>query len=138
MIDYREYGTELFYQYALKGFSNYGKIELTDPLDIKQCVLLFIRHEQIEMKEEEMESLCHKVKSLIIEKKELLEEYFMVKMNDACEIVCLPMIMSGVEVQTGLIPKLLYDLYQVDWTDETLCFKGYVLKENEFIVMKLE
>ena len=129
MIDYYAISKELFYQLAIRGFSNFG-ILWTDPVSLQE--LLDIHLNNIVNDNLEDDNIVIKSVGVLIENRSMLKEYFSIIIQEDDTMAGLPNIIDGYFLETSKLPEFVYQMVNhVNWKEEKACFKeiSYILAE---------
>ncbi|TPX70555.1 hypothetical protein SpCBS45565_g01692 [Spizellomyces sp. 'palustris'] len=129
LVDYQNLSQELFYQLALQGFSNFGFIHLSHPASIYDLVMIALEAEDTSawpndmMSKEEIAQECRKI---LVERRDMLLEYFAFHISEAGEILSLPVLLRGYVPNVDKLPLFLLRIgSEVDWDAEKACFDGF-------------
>ncbi|PVU93354.1 hypothetical protein BB561_003334 [Smittium simulii] len=150
MVDYNQISEALFYQLILSEFNNFGKIELQPAANICDLVLLALQSEidynselskgilesQSDIKidfeplpneiVENPNAVAKAITDLIISRKEMLEEYFNMKITETGELESLPMIIRDYIPNMNKLPLFLLRLgSEINWEDEKNFFQSF-------------
>lgn len=149
LIDYGMFCSEFFYQVGLTDFGNFGVIrldpapKLTDLLQIaadaekenyqrrranKSNKQRASSNKANEADENEIFANAPEViaKSLI-EKREMLQEYFSLQISEDGELLSIPLLLKGYLPCLGKLPRFLLRLGPyIDWTSEEECFRTFL------------
>ncbi|KAI8097472.1 histidine kinase-like ATPase [Halteromyces radiatus] len=126
LVNYAVISEELFYQIALAEFNNFGFIELSTPISIKECISIALDTEeaygtlppQLQSKEQVAEIIVSK----LMEFATMLEDYFSMLVNSEGQLMALPMLLRGYIPTMDKLPMFLLRLgTEVDWEDEQTC-----------------
>ncbi|KAG0207602.1 DNA mismatch repair protein [Mortierella sp. GBA30] len=131
LVNYEAVSEELFYQICLRDFSNFGYIRLSAPVSIKELVLMALDDEQELMEKSEWPSelkpkdeIAETVTKHLINRKEMLKEYFSICITDDGKLTAIPMMIKGYVPNLEKLPDFLWRLgSEVDWTAEKACFQ---------------
>ncbi|KAJ1534924.1 DNA mismatch repair protein [Nowakowskiella sp. JEL0078] len=134
MIDYREasyISFELFYQLSLKSFGNFGFIMLSSPIPINSLVMValdaegedkWLNNPNLMGKED----ISQKIVDLLVEHRDLLEEYFSMRVSDDGMLMSLPLILKGYLPNWSKLPLFCLRIgSDVDWESEKSCFRSF-------------
>ncbi|KAF9162799.1 DNA mismatch repair protein [Actinomortierella ambigua] len=132
LIDYEVLSEELFYQLCLRDFSNFGYIRLTPMASIVDLVRMALEDERELMGKEtwplelkSQEEIAKTVANHLVERREMLKEYFSVCITEDGHVEALPMILKGYAPNLEKLPDFLWRLgSEVDWTAEKPCFQS--------------
>ncbi|KAI7770954.1 hypothetical protein LZL87_004741 [Fusarium oxysporum] len=139
LIDYGRTCYEYFYQLALTDFGNFGAIKFNPSLDLRELLrgAAEMERSSITSTEEdfEVETLVDRVADQLIERREMLLEYFSLEISPAGELVSLPLLLKGYTPPLVKLPRFLLRLGpSVDWTEEKACFDSFVRELATFYV----
>ncbi|KAF7616001.1 hypothetical protein AFLA_009505 [Aspergillus flavus NRRL3357] len=136
LIDYGMFCNEFFYQIGLTDFGNFGVIKL-DPAP-KLIDLLQIaadaereapssRKAKSSEKNEIFDNAPDLVARALIDRREMLNEYFSLQISAEGELLSLPLLLKGYLPCLGKLPRFLLRLGPyVDWTSEEDCFRTFL------------
>ncbi|KKA30235.1 hypothetical protein TD95_003746 [Thielaviopsis punctulata] len=130
LIDYGLASYEFFYQIGLTDFGNFGIIRFKPPLDLRATMRIAAEAEASNATagdEFDADLLVDKVASQLIERREMLLEYFSLEITPTGELVSVPLLIKG---YTPPLSKLSYFLLRlgpgVNWTEEKPCFETFL------------
>ncbi|XP_058799424.1 DNA mismatch repair protein Mlh1 [Phymastichus coffea] len=121
----RELVEELFYEIMLYDFANYGVIKFSEPLQIKDLAVLGLDCEEAGWTEEigEKEELAERVQELLLEKADMLRQYFSIYIDKKGQLKSLPILLENYFPNPAELPLYLLRLStEVDWSKEKPCF----------------
>ncbi|KAK5578395.1 hypothetical protein RB653_008065 [Dictyostelium firmibasis] len=131
LINLENITKELFYQLSLLRFSDFDSIKFSQPLSVYSLLLVSLDSPLSGWMESDgpKEKIADYLTKLLISKKELLNEYFAIEINDDGEIVGIPQVLDHYVPCTDNLPIFLLKLAtEVEWEFEKECFSG-ILKE---------
>ncbi|KAI0813957.1 histidine kinase-like ATPase [Xylaria sp. FL0064] len=139
LIDYGRACFEYFYQVGLTDFGNFGVIKFQPALDLREVLNIAAEQEKIAEGEcstqadddddFDVAEVVEKVADQLIERREMLLEYFSLEISPAGELLSIPLLVKGYAPSMAKLPQFLLRLGPyVNWTDEKLCFESF-LKE---------
>ncbi|EHK22302.1 uncharacterized protein TRIVIDRAFT_28941 [Trichoderma virens Gv29-8] len=139
LIDYGHTCFEYFYQLGLTDFGNFGAINFSPPLDLTELLQLGAEAEKEAMgvsdEEFNVDAVVSKVANQLIERREMLQEYFSLEITPTGELVSIPLLVKGYTPSIGKLPRFLIRLGpHVDWNDEKLCFQTFLTELATFYV----
>ncbi|KAF4429992.1 DNA mismatch repair MLH1 [Fusarium acutatum] len=139
LIDYGRTCYEYFYQLALTDFGNFGAIKFNPSLDLRELLRGAAETEKSSITSPEddfeVETLVDRVADQLIERREMLLEYFSLEISPAGELVSLPLLLKGYTPPLVKLPRFLLRLGpSVDWTEEKACFDSFVRELATFYV----
>ncbi|PLB47268.1 DNA mismatch repair protein MutL [Aspergillus steynii IBT 23096] len=145
LVDYGMFCSEFFYQVGLTDFGNFGVIKL-DPAP-KLLDLLRIAADN-EREEHESEAARQKKKptrereqeakeifinapdivaKTLIERREMLNEYFSLQISEQGDLLTIPLLLKGYLPSLAKLPRFLLRLGPyVDWSNEGECFRTFL------------
>lgn len=136
---------EFAYQRLLRLFGGPGRTFLREPLGLQETLRLGIQdpgsgYDPIEHADVDVEALANQFAALLVERAEMLHEYFMLDIEDGL-IKGLPNAL-GISGDVGLkfdeLPLFLVRLCtEVNWEDEKLCFESLGKVVAHFCVEQL-
>ncbi|KAL4802302.1 hypothetical protein BDV18DRAFT_64892 [Aspergillus unguis] len=142
LLDYGMFCAEFFYQIGLTDFGNFGTIKLHPPPKIIDLLRIAAESEleaanfsaQTETDEaHEQSSIFSQAPNLVektlIERREMLSEYFSMEISDDGNLLTIPLLLKGYLPCLGKLPRFLLRLGPyVDWTSEQECFRTFLLE----------
>ncbi|KPM34767.1 DNA mismatch repair protein Mlh1 [Neonectria ditissima] len=131
LIDYGHTCHEYFYQLGLTDFGNFGTIQFSPSLDLRELLRMAAEVERNDIcspdEDFDVEALVDRVSSQLIERREMLQEYFSLEISPAGELVSIPLLIKGYTPPLVKLPRFLLRLGpHVDWTDEKGCFETFL------------
>lgn len=103
MINFTKISRMFFYQVVLYGFANFSRISFDNPLNISE---LLVTASTVETQNNDAESISN----LLIEKREMLEEYFAVDISSEGDLISLPVLLKGYTPNLGKLPEFLISM----------------------------
>ncbi|KAK2044655.1 DNA mismatch repair protein MutL [Colletotrichum somersetense] len=139
LIDYGRTCYEYCYQVGLTDFGNFGTIRFTPPLDLREILRVGAEVEKsnVESPDEEfdVDEVVEKVAAQLIERREMLSEYFSLEVSPAGELLTIPLLIKGYTPAMVKLPQFLLRLGPcVDWTEEKSCFETFLKELASFYV----
>lgn len=133
LVDYGRACFEYFYQVGLTDFGNFGVVKFNPSLDLRAVLRMAAEHEKEKGSTSEddfdVDEVVDLVSSQLIERREMLLEYFSFEVSPAGELISIPLLVKGYTPSMAKLPNFLLRLGpHVDWTDERACFETF-LKE---------
>ncbi|XP_068625535.1 DNA mismatch repair protein Mlh1 [Battus philenor] len=119
---------ELFYETLLYDFQNFGLIKLSNPLPLEELIMLGLRSQEDEWNPEygDMREISQQMTMLLVSKKDMLYEYFSLKISAERELLALPLLLDGHTPFMGALPVYLVRLVsEVNWESEKQCFDTF-------------
>lgn len=146
LVDYGMLCNEYFYQLGLTDFGNFGCIQLEPPLDIKALVALAMKTERREHQASgsrddnetiEWEEVPELVTDQLIQRREMLLEYFSMDISPDGALLSIPLLLKGYTPSLAKLPRFLMRLGPcVDWTDEKACFDSFLRELAAFYTVE--
>lgn len=148
LVDYGRVCLEYFYQLGLTDFGNFGVIRFSPPLDLMELLTLAAQQEKDaaaaagrngagEDEEEEFDvaEIVDLVAEQLIERREMLLEYFSLEISPTGELLSIPLLVKGYNPAIVKLPKFLLRLGpHVNWTEEKACFESFLKELAAFYV----
>ncbi|KAF9881597.1 hypothetical protein CkaCkLH20_00743 [Colletotrichum karsti] len=139
LIDYGRVCYEYCYQVGLTDFGNFGMISFTPPLDLREvlCIGAKIEKDNLESPEDDfdVEEVVEKVAAQLIERREMISEYFSLEISPAGELLTIPLLIKGYTPAMVKLPRFLLRLGPcVNWNDEKPCFETFLKELATFYV----
>lgn len=140
LVDYGRACYEYFYQVGLTDFGNFGVIRFSPPLDLRKVLSIAAEHEKeasltAEAEEFDVETVVEVVATQLMERREMLLEYFSLEISPAGELTSIPLLVKGYAPALVKLPRFLLRLGpHVDWTNEKSCFDTFLKELAAFYV----
>ncbi|GKU05796.1 dna mismatch repair protein mlh1 [Fusarium langsethiae] len=139
LIDYGRTCYEYFYQLGLTDFGNFGTIKFSPALDLRELLRTAARVEKSLTtspdEDFDVEALADRVADQLIERREMLLEYFSLEISPTGELISLPLLIKGYTPPLVKLPRFLLRLGpSVDWTEEQACFDSFLREMATFYV----
>lgn len=133
LVDYGRACFEYFYQVGLTDFGNFGVVKFSPSLDLRAVLRIAAEHEMEKCSTPEddfdVDEVVDLVSSQLIERREMLLEYFSFEISPAGELISIPLLVKGYTPSMAKLPNFLLRLGpHVEWTEERACFETF-LKE---------
>lgn len=133
LVDYGRACFEYFYQVGLTDFANFGVVRFSPSLDLRAVLRIAAEHEKEKCSapkdDFDVDEVVDLVSSQLIERREMLLEYFSFELSPAGELFSIPLLVKGYTPSMAKLPNFLLRLGpHVDWTEERGCFETF-LKE---------
>jgi DNA mismatch repair protein MLH1 len=106
MVDFKQISRILFYQVVLYGFANFSRIIFKSPLNISQVLEAAVAVDPSLVDNNNVDKVC----GLLIEKREMLSEYFSLDISPDGDILSLPVLLKGYTPNITKLPKFLIAL----------------------------
>ncbi|RSL39467.1 hypothetical protein CEP53_014034 [Fusarium sp. AF-6] len=139
LIDYGRTCFEYFYQLGLTDFGNFGIVRFSPALDLRELLRMAAETEKNAIasldEDFDVETLVNRVADQLIERREMLLEYFSLEISPAGELISLPLLIKGYTPPLVKLPRFLLRLGPaVDWTEEKACFESFLRELATFYV----
>ncbi|KAM3508602.1 hypothetical protein MY10362_001061 [Beauveria mimosiformis] len=143
LVDYGHTCFEYFYQLGLTDFGNMGAIRFSPPLDLTELLTLAATEEKSLLGANnddgndgfDVPAIVARVRDTLVEKRQMLLEYFSLEISPAAELVSLPLLVKGYTPPLGKLPCFLLRLGpHVDWSGERACFETFLRELATFYV----
>ncbi|KAL2853218.1 hypothetical protein BJY01DRAFT_244194 [Aspergillus pseudoustus] len=137
LIDYGMFCSEFFYQIGLTDFGNFGTIKL-DPAPKLVDIIRIAADAKVEGMQTRADAAAAEegeifakapetVAQTLIDRKEMLSEYFAIEISDGGHLLTLPLLLKGYLPSLGKLPRFLLRLGPyVNWEDEQECFRTFL------------
>ena len=137
LVDYGMLCNEYFYQVGLTDFANFGVIKFENPLSVPELVSLAVEVEKKENKpsnkDVQWEEVPGMVTKQLIQRREMLLEYFCLEVSETGDLISIPLLVKGYTPSLAKLPRFLMRLGPcVDWTDEKACFHSFLIELASF------
>ncbi|XP_043272183.1 DNA mismatch repair protein Mlh1 isoform X2 [Venturia canescens] len=135
ICDTMKLAEELFYEIMLYDFENYGVFKFSQPLPLDELALLGLETEGTGWTEEDgpKDEIAARVKELLLEKADLLNDYFSINIDKRGNIKSLPVLLDKYIPYEAELPLYILRLAtEVDWTAEKVCFDGICRETAKF------
>ncbi|KAI1386415.1 DNA mismatch repair protein MutL [Hypoxylon trugodes] len=138
LIDYGRACFEYFYQVGLTDFGNFGTIKFQPALDLREVLKIAAEQEKSTATSDndfEVDEVVEAVAEQLIERREMLIEYFSFEITPAGELLSIPLLLKGYTPSMAKLPRFLLRLGpRVNWMDEKLCFETFLKELATFYV----
>lgn len=140
LVDYGMIASEYFYQLGLTHFGNFGVIRFSPPLPVKELLQIAAEHEKAAMHgtaedDFEVEEVVEIISNQLIERREMLQEYFSLDISPDGDLNTIPLLLKGYTPSLAKLPRLLLRLGpHVNWTDEKECFATFLRELASYYV----
>ena len=143
LVDYGRVCFEYFYQLGLTDFGNFGFIRFSPPLDLRELIAIGA---ELELKDDgstplgdeddvSVSDVVKLVAEQLIERREMLLEYFSMEISPTGELLSIPLLVKGYTPAILKLPKFLVRLGpNVDWESEKGCFETFIKELATFYV----
>lgn len=146
LIDYGRACFEYLYQVGLTDFGNFGVIRFSPSLDLRDVLRIAAEREREKSTSTSVEGggdfdpddVVELVFSQLVERREMLFEYFSLEISPAGELLSIPLLVKGYTPSLAKLPQFLLRLGpHVDWTDERACFQSFLRELASFYVPEM-
>jgi DNA mismatch repair protein MLH1 len=142
LVDYGRLCFEYFYQLGLTDFGNFGVIQFSPPLDLRELLSLAAEQEKRasgdgkgEDDDFDVSEIVELVADQLIERREMLLEYFSLEISPTGELLSIPLLIKGYTPAIAKLPRFLLQLGpHVNWTEEKACFETFLKELASFYV----
>lgn len=143
LVDYGRACFEYFYQVGLTDFGNFGAIRFQPALDLREVLKIAVEHEKAtaadgELAEDDdfdVEEVVEAVAEQLIERREMLLEYFSFEVSPAGELISIPLLVKGYTPSMAKLPQFLARLGpHINWNEEQACFESFLRELASFYV----
>jgi DNA mismatch repair protein MLH1 len=141
LVDYGMIANEYFYQVGLTDFGNFGSITFPNPLKLRDLLTLAAQLEKervTSMNPEdnfEVEEVVDTISNQLIDRRDMLLEYFSMEISEDGHLVSLPLLLKGYNPSMAKLPQFLLRLGpHVVWTDEKECFETFLRELASYYV----
>ncbi|GAO16028.1 uncharacterized protein UV8b_04425 [Ustilaginoidea virens] len=140
LIDYGHVCFEYFYQLGLTNFGNFGVIQFSPALDMKELLRVAAEEEKKALgvsTEDEfpLEAIVDRVVNQLVERREMLHEYFSLEISPTGELLSIPLMVQGYTPPISKLPMFLLRLGpNVTWDEEMACFDTFLRELATFYV----
>lgn len=110
----------------LNDFHNFGELQLTTPLAIPKALELALEYANLpEEHSLDPEATIRNITELLVDKRNMLAEYFKIKLDLDCNLCTLPMCLKSYVPLMAKLPIFFLRLgIEVDWSEEKACLYG--------------
>lgn len=129
VVDIAKLAYELFYQLVLKKFENFDIIEFENGIKIKELAMVGFDLEECGWEESDGDKLmlAEQVEGILNDNREMLLDYFGIKINENSELEGLPLIVPSYHPLMSYLPLFLIRLAtEVNYEEEVDCFTTIV------------
>jgi DNA mismatch repair protein MLH1 len=142
LVDYGRVCFEYFYQLGLTDFGNFGVIRFSPPLDLRELLTLAAQQEKnaetgnlMDDDDFDVPEIVALVAAQLIERREMLLEYFSLEISPTGELLSIPLLVKGYNPAIVKLPRFLLRLGpHVNWTEEKACFESFLKELAAFYV----
>ncbi|KAK7271393.1 hypothetical protein RJT34_27250 [Clitoria ternatea] len=131
---------ELMYQQVLSRFGHFNAIQLSDPVPLKDLIILALKEEDLDSECNDDNGLREKIAEmnteLLKEKVEMLEDYFGIHIDEHGNVSRLPVILDQYTPDMDRVPEFALCLgNDIDWEDEKNCIQAVAAALGKFYAM---
>lgn len=148
LVDYGRACAEYFYQVGLTDFGNFGVIRFQRALDLRELLSMAAEHERQPAAADggpaghaaadddfDVAEVVETVVGQLVERREMLLEYFSLEVSPAGELVSIPLLVRNYTPCLAKLPRFLLRLGPyVDWSEEKACFASFLRELAAFYV----
>ncbi|TVY80360.1 DNA mismatch repair protein Mlh1, partial [Lachnellula suecica] len=141
LVDYGMIANEYFYQVGLTDFGNFGTLRFNPPLKLRELLTLAAEHEKVsisstnEEDDFEVEDVVDIVSEQLIERRDMLTEYFSFEISESGDLLSIPLLLKGYTPSLAKLPQFLLRLGpHVNWLNEKECFRTFLRELASFYV----
>lgn len=145
LVDYGHTCFEYFYQLGLTDFGNMGVLRFSPRLNLHELLTLAATEEKALLGASDDDdddddgfdtaAIVARITARLVEKRQMLLEYFSFEISAAAELVSLPLLVKGYTPPMGKLPRFLLRLGpHVDWDSERGCFETFLRELATFYV----
>jgi DNA mismatch repair protein MLH1 len=140
LVDYGAVSAEYFYQIGLTDFGNFGAIKLSPPPKLRDLLRIAAESEAERTERDggeafDVDQVIDLVEAQLIDRREMLLEYFTITLTESGELVTIPLLMKGYTPSLAKLPRFLLNLGpKVNWTSEKECFDTFLRELADFYV----
>ncbi|XP_077271964.1 DNA mismatch repair ATPase Mlh1 [Temnothorax americanus] len=131
----RKLAEELFYEIMLYDFANFGVIKFSERISLFDLAMIALDSGETGWTEEDgpKEELAARVKELLLEKADMMNEYFSIVMDKMGNLKSLPVLLDKYFPYEAEIPLYMMRLAtEVEWRKERLCFQNICRETAKF------
>ncbi|WWD18950.1 hypothetical protein CI109_103406 [Kwoniella shandongensis] len=128
LVNHASLADEHFYQLGLRQFGAFNRLRLEPSPDLRDLLRLAAGDEPGLIEAGlSIDSVVDDISSLLVDKREMLDEYFSLSISADGQVETLPMILKGYTPNLDRLPHFLLCLgTQVDWESEKGCFSTFL------------
>lgn len=141
LVDYGMICAEYFYQIGLTDFGNFGAICFDPPLILKDLLRIAVEREKEKIPVDnpddafDVDEVVEVVSSQLIDKRDMLREYFTLDISETGELHSIPLLMKGYTPSLAKLPCFLLRLGPyVNWKEEKECFRTFLRELADYYV----
>ncbi|KAK1299561.1 DNA mismatch repair protein MLH1 [Acorus calamus] len=131
---------ELMYQQVIRQFVHFNAIQLSNPAPLSELIIMALKDEDLESGSTEDDDLKEKIAEmnteLLMQKAEMLLEYFCIQIDEQGNLLRLPVILDQYTPDMDHLPEFMLSLgNDVDWEDEKECLQTISAALGNFYAM---
>jgi DNA mismatch repair protein MLH1 len=141
LVDYGKACYEYFYQVGLTDFGNFGAIRFDPAINLKEILRVAAAFEKnrtpvaSEEDDFEVDDAVEVISTQLIERREMLLEYFTLEISDDGQLISIPLLMKDYMPSLAKLPRFLLRLGpHVNWASEKDCFETFLRELADFYV----
>lgn len=139
LIDYGHTCYEYFYQLGLTDFGNFGAIQFNPPLSLVELLRMaaVAEKQSLDAPDEEfdVDTIVNKVARQLIERREMLQEFFSLEISPSGDLISIPLLVKGYTPPIAKLPRFLLHLGpRVNWMVEKGCIETFLRELATFYV----
>ena len=131
LVNHNRYARSLFYQLAVRKFSNMTQIDLVYPVSTWTMMRNAMDTVEGSWLDEgcDKDNICTGLVMLLRNKSAMLNEYFRISIDQSNNLVGLPDLLNGYNPVSSELPFFIWRLAtETDWDDELSCFTGICME----------
>ncbi|XP_070526822.1 DNA mismatch repair protein Mlh1 isoform X2 [Cardiocondyla obscurior] len=131
----RKLAEELFYEIMVYDFANFGVVKFSERISLFDLAMIALNSGETGWTEEDgpKEELAARVKELLLEKADMMNEYFSIVMDKLGNLRSLPVLLDKYFPYEAEIPLYIMRLAtEVNWKKEQACFQNICRETAKF------
>ncbi|KYQ52073.1 DNA mismatch repair protein Mlh1 [Trachymyrmex zeteki] len=131
----RKLTEELFYEIMIYDFANFGIIKFSERISLFDLAMIALDSGETGWTEEDgpKEELAARVKELLLEKADMMNEYFSIVLDKVGNLRSLPVLLDKYFPYEAEIPLYIMRLAtEIEWRKEQLCFQNICRETAKF------
>ncbi|XP_011861259.1 PREDICTED: DNA mismatch repair protein Mlh1 [Vollenhovia emeryi] len=131
----RKLAEELFYEIMLYDFANFGVIKFSERISLFDLAMIALDSGETGWSQDDgpKEELAARVKELLLEKADMMNEYFSIVMDKVGNLRSLPVLLDKYYPYEAEIPLYMMRLAtEIDWRKEQVCFQNICRETAKF------
>ncbi len=142
LVDYGMVSSEYFYQLGLTDFGNFGTIKFDPAPKLVDLLRIAAEHDKVNAvasgdpdDDFHVEEVVEMVAAQLVQRREMLIEYFSMDISDEGDLLSIPLLMKGYTPSLAKLPAFLLRLGpHVNWKAEKECFDTFLRELADFYV----